>query len=249
MPALHAVEGPDGEHDVGDDTSPGAERLEGTWPHALSHHPLLTVSDVLSLVKPEFPTLSTSKLRFLDTHGLVCPHRSPAGYRQYSPADVERLRFVLRQQRDHYRPLTVIAEHLTALDEGRMQEAIAPHAVDGEQADYLSIEDIAERSGVDGSFVRELDADGIIHQAAPSLFNREVLPIVVAAGAYVRAGGDLRSMRTLRTAAQREADHATHVAAPARTRGAHGEADAAAQERAEAAISLFSAYVRGASVR
>ncbi len=65
----------------------------------------MRVSDVLAIVQPEFPALTPSKLRFLDAQGLVVPQRTGSGYRQYSPADIERLRFVLREQRDHFRPL------------------------------------------------------------------------------------------------------------------------------------------------
>ncbi len=218
--------------------------LDGTWPHALSHEPLLRVSDVLALVQPEFPTLTTSKLRFLDTHGLVSPHRTASGYRQYSPADVERLRFVLRQQRDHYRPLTVIADHLVALDTGRMQEVVEPHAIDGNESQYLSLSALADRAGVEQELVEELEDAGLVQQSVPGGYARTSLPLVVAAGAYTRAGGDVRSIKTLRNAAIREVDHARNVAAPARSRGEQGEAQILAQERGEAAISFFSACVR-----
>jgi DNA-binding transcriptional MerR regulator len=216
----------------------------GLWPHQLSHQPLLRVSDVLRLIQPEFPTLTTSKLRFLDSHGLVCPDRTGSGYRQYSPADVERLRFVLRQQRDHYRPLTVIAEHLTALDEGRMQESVAPHAVDGAEAAYLNAHELAARAGTDVEMIQALDTAGLISQTAPDRYERAALPLVVAACAYLRAGGDVRALRTLRNAARREVDIATNASAPFRAKGATGQADATAQDLGEAAVSVFSAYVR-----
>lgn len=218
--------------------------LTGTWPHALSHEPLLRVSDVLRLVQPEFPALTTSKLRFLDGHGLVTPHRTPSGYRQYSPAEVERLRFVLRQQRDHYRPLTVIADHLDALDKGRMHEAVGPHAIDGPHHEYVSADEAAQQAGIDTSLVADLEHEGLIHQASPGRFRRDVIPLMVAAGAYVRAGGDVRSLRTVRNAAVRESDRALATAAPHRSRGDQGHADAVAEQWAEAAIAVFSAYVR-----
>ena len=75
----------------------------------------------------EFPAVTTSKLRFLEEQGLVEPVRTAAGYRQYSPADIERLRFVLRQQRDRYMPLKVIGDRLAALDAGEEDEP-APRA-------------------------------------------------------------------------------------------------------------------------
>lgn len=225
-----------------------AEPLSGRWPHALSHEPLLRVSDVLSLVQGEFPALTPSKLRFYDSQGLVSPGRTASGYRQYSPADVERLRFVLRQQRDHYRPLTVIAQHLSALDRGTMHELVSPHVVDGEDADYLTPQELAARAGTTEQAIEELAAAGIIAQAVPGAFERGDLDLVVACGAYRAAGGDVRSLRSLCLAARREADRARNVAAPARGKGEVGEAEETAQELAESAVAVFGACVRG-SVR
>lgn len=227
--------------------TPNAERevLSGRWPHALSHEPLLRVSDVLSLIQGEFPTLTPSKLRFYDAQGLVSPERTSSGYRQYSPADVERLRFVLRQQRDHYRPLTVIAQHLDALDKGTMHERVSPQAVDGEDDDYLTVAELALRAGTSEAAVEEFAEAGIIQQAVPGAFDRAVLDLVIASGAYTAAGGDVRSLRSLCLAARREADRADAVVAPVRGKGALGEAEESARELAESAISVFGACVRG----
>jgi DNA-binding transcriptional MerR regulator len=225
--------------------APGRELLTGRWPHALSHEPLLRVSDVLALIQNEFPTLTPSKLRFYDAQGLVSPGRTDSGYRQYSAADVERLRFVLRQQRDHYRPLTVIAQHLDALDKGTMHERVSPHAVDGEDDDYLSAAELAARTGSSEDTIEQLAAAGIIQQSVPGAFDRAVLDLVVACGAYLAAGGDVRSLRSLCLAARREADRADAVVAPVRGKGAVGEADESAREFGESAISVFGACVRG----
>jgi len=78
----------------------------------------MSIGEVLSLLRPEFPAVTISKLRFLEDQGLVEPHRAPSGYRKYTYADVERLRYVLGVQRDHYLPLRVIREHLAAMDGG-----------------------------------------------------------------------------------------------------------------------------------
>ena len=77
-----------------------------------------SIGSVLGRLKSEFPDVSISKIRFLESEGLVTPHRTPSGYRQFSAADVERLRYVLAAQRDHYLPLKVIKEHLDAIDRG-----------------------------------------------------------------------------------------------------------------------------------
>src|SRR5262245_32137482 len=79
---------------------------------------LMTIGDVLGLLRPEFPDITISKIRFLESEGLVEPQRSPSGYRKFGPADVERLRYVLTAQRDHYMPLRVIRQQLEARDRG-----------------------------------------------------------------------------------------------------------------------------------
>ena len=222
---------------------PAAEPLTGTWPHALSHEPMLRVSDVLTVVQLQFPALSTSKLRFLDSHGLVCPRRTASGYRQYSPADVERLKFVLRQQRDHYRPLTVIKDLLEALDSGRLHEPVTLQEIGDAPSDYLSAAEVAARGAVTPEVLAEIEGAGIIAPTVPDGYEHAVVDIVVAASAYLAAGGDVRALRTLVLAARREVDRAEDAATPLRRRGG-GEADARAAEFGEAAIAVFSASVR-----
>lgn len=76
------------------------------------------IGEAVSTLRREFPDVSVSKLRFLEAEGLVQPLRTPSGYRKYTPEHLERIRYVLSMQRDHYLPLKVIAEHLDALDRG-----------------------------------------------------------------------------------------------------------------------------------
>jgi DNA-binding transcriptional MerR regulator len=79
---------------------------------------LLSIGEVMARLSPDFPDLTISKLRFLEAEKLVVPARAPSGYRKYALADVDRLRYVLTMQRDHYLPLKVIREHLDAIDGG-----------------------------------------------------------------------------------------------------------------------------------
>lgn len=76
------------------------------------------IGETVSSLRRDFPDVSVSKVRFLEAEGLVEPLRTPSGYRKYTPAHVDRIRYVLSMQRDHYLPLRVIAEHLDALDRG-----------------------------------------------------------------------------------------------------------------------------------
>src|SRR5579862_8655097 len=72
----------------------------------------LSIGDVLTLLREEFPDVTISKIRFLESQGLVNPERSPSGYRKFFENDVERLRWVLRQQRENFLPLKVIRDRL-----------------------------------------------------------------------------------------------------------------------------------------
>ncbi|WP_156371085.1 transcriptional regulator FtsR [Nocardia arizonensis] len=78
----------------------------------------MSIGSVLDLLRPDFPDVTISKIRFLEAEGLIRPERTPSGYRRFSHADCERLRFVLTAQRDQYLPLKVIKEQLEAIDSG-----------------------------------------------------------------------------------------------------------------------------------
>ncbi len=82
----------------------------------MSSRSYLSIGDVLTLLREEFPDVTISKIRFLESQGLVNPERSPSGYRKFFEPDVERLRWVLRQQREHFLPLKVIRDRLAAGD-------------------------------------------------------------------------------------------------------------------------------------
>lgn len=108
----------------------------------------LTIGDVLNRLQDDFPDITASKIRFLETEGLVEPDRTPGGYRKFTDEDIERLRYVLRAQRDRYLPLAVIREELKRIDAGEDPDPRTPppsgepasggvpgkdaHAVDGE---------------------------------------------------------------------------------------------------------------------
>ena len=83
---------------------------------------LLTIGEVLNQVRSEFDDISISKIRFLEAEGLIVPSRTKSGYRKFSSADVDKLRYILRMQRDYYLPLKVIKEHIEAIDRGLKPE-------------------------------------------------------------------------------------------------------------------------------
>src|SRR5947208_15360124 len=86
----------------------------------------LAIGDVLQELRAEFDDITISKIRFLESQGLIDPERTPSGYRKFYPSDVERLRFILREQREHFLPLKVIKERLVEMDSGAVAESGAP---------------------------------------------------------------------------------------------------------------------------
>ncbi len=96
----------------------------------------VSIGDVLNQLRDEFPDITISKIRFLESQGLVEPERTPSGYRKFYAADVERLRFVLRQQREHFLPLKVIKDRLDEADrDGTLLAAVDAAAIAGDPVD------------------------------------------------------------------------------------------------------------------
>ncbi|MCU0310373.1 MAG: MerR family transcriptional regulator [Acidimicrobiales bacterium] len=92
----------------------------------------LSIGEVLTLLQPEFPDITISKIRFLESQGLLDPERTPSGYRKFHDDDVERLRWILTQQRDHFLPLKVIKERLASGDlDGAAADGVLPLAAEG----------------------------------------------------------------------------------------------------------------------
>ena len=105
-----------------------------------------SIGQALADLSAEFPEeeIKESKLRFLESEGLVEPERTPSGYRKYSVEDMERLRYIIRAQREHYLPLKVIKEHLDAIDRGLEPPApngspVVPTGVLGEHWDVTKV--------------------------------------------------------------------------------------------------------------
>ena len=84
------------------------------------------IGEVLDVLRPDFPGITIPKIRFLEDKGLIKPERTPSGYRKFSVEDIDRLRYILRMQRDHYLPLRVIGEHLDAIDRGMEPPPLEP---------------------------------------------------------------------------------------------------------------------------
>jgi DNA-binding transcriptional MerR regulator len=109
----------------------------------VSSRTYLSIGDVLTLLREEFPDVTISKIRFLESQGLVNPERSPSGYRKFFDHDVERLRWVLRQQREHFLPLKVIRDRLADGDLGEDLGDERPNGKEAQPAHAVAVAGVA----------------------------------------------------------------------------------------------------------
>jgi DNA-binding transcriptional MerR regulator len=136
-----------------------------------------SIGEVLVSVKTEFPDITISKIRFLESEGLIDPERTPSGYRKFYEKDVDRLREILRMQRDEYLPLKVIKDRLLehdSLDGQAVDTQVQPDEAepDEELAEaptglQMSIEEMSAATGVDRERIRELQSFGIVTEHGP----------------------------------------------------------------------------------
>lgn len=222
----------------------------------------LTIGKVLDALREEFPGVSISKIRFLEAEGLVEPTRTPAGYRTYAPADVERLRYVLRAQRDRFWPLKVIREALDALDRGLepVGEGDARPRPPGPAADpdvpdaanlkpgravRLTRDELATATGLDRETISSLEGFGVLSADAEGHFSGADLQAAHAAAGLSAYGIEARHLRPFRTAADREVGLVEQAMSTRRTAGR-------AQDQAEVArlcLQLHAALVKGGLAR
>ena len=135
-----------------------------------------SIGEVLVSVKAEFPDITISKIRFLESEGLIDPERTPSGYRKFYDKDVERLKSILRMQRDEYLPLKVIKDRLLQLEGDGHPETGAATAAGSEADDELaepptglqmSIEEMSAATGIDRDRIRELESFGLVCSHGP----------------------------------------------------------------------------------
>lgn len=157
-----------------------------SWPRDYSHTPDLSIGKVVELLQEEFPTVSLSKVRFLEDQGLVEPARTGAGYRKYSRSDVERLRYVLREQRDTYKQIKVIRDELAELDAGRKLVPIRRMqtvARDGQPVRpsvgaWVTFEQLELITGAPAEFIEEAVQLGIIRREKSGSFPGRMVTIL-----------------------------------------------------------------------
>lgn len=229
----------------------------------------MSIGEVLTQLRPEFPDVTISKIRFLEEQGLVEPERAASGYRKFTASDVQRLRYVLSRQRDHYLPLRIIREHLDAMDQGLDPEAYitggkrVPRLVEqpdgsgsypsGSRELRLSRKELLEAAQVTPAQLSALESHGLITaRATTGQYDADAVVIARTAAELAAFGIEPRHLRAFRTAADREAGLVEQVVAPLRRQRdteAAARAEETAREVAAACLRLHAALVKSALER
>jgi DNA-binding transcriptional MerR regulator len=187
----------------------------------------VTIGTVCKALQQEFPDISISKIRYLEDQKLLSPRRTQGGYRLYTQTDIQRLRTILRLQRDEFLPLRVIRQELAG---GLAEREVTapPPAADGRSmrralvsahpGAMYSLEDVAEETGAEAGLVRELVEFGVIKgelRAGVRYYDETEREIVRAVSELARYGVGGRNLRVFRSSADREAQLLQSILAPA----------------------------------
>ncbi|MER6206009.1 MULTISPECIES: MerR family transcriptional regulator [unclassified Streptomyces] len=220
---------------------------------------LMSIGTVLTVLRDEFPEVTISKIRFLESEGLIEPQRTPSGYRKFSPADVERLGHVLRMQRDHYLPLKVIREHLDAMARGEAaplptvgrqrdgEAALEP--VEGPTAARIGRAELMAAAGIGEQELEEWESYGLIAPLPDGVYDAEAVTVAGLVLELGRFGIEPRHLRVMKAAADREAGLVDQVVAPLkrhRNPQTRAHAEARTKELAGLTVKLHAALVQTA---
>ena len=203
----------------------------------------LSIGEVLSLLKEEFPDVTISKIRFLESQGLLDPERTPSGYRKFYDSDVDRLRWILRQQRENFLPLKVIKGRLrdavgepveeedgaAPANPGRPPSVPAPAsgqaAPPAEAAPLtvprtgasLTLAELATATGLEEDDLRELEKFGLLaprRVGSNVYYDEDSMVVANLAAGFMRYGVEARHLRMYKVAAEREAAFFEQVVMP-----------------------------------
>lgn len=178
----------------------------------------LTIGAVCKILEGEFDDISISKIRYLEDQKLLTPRRTAGGYRLYSQSDVERLRTILRLQRDEFLPLRVIRQELAAggdIDLGTGAErrpasgSVRRAILVNTSSAYLTLDEVVEETGARVELIAELENFGIVEpekRDGKTVYDETDREIVRASNELSRVGVGARNLRIFRSSADREAN-------------------------------------------
>ena len=187
-----------------------------------------SIGEVLVAVKTEFPDITISKIRFLESEGLITPERTPSGYRKFYVDDVDRLKSILQMQRDEYLPLKVIKERLARSDAGQ-DEGEEPEGVESDEAAtgeelaeaptglQMSLEEMSAATGVDRERIKELEGFGIVCTHGPEgsrYYDGDDYIVLSIVKDFLHHGIEPRHLTMYKHFAGREADLFEALVAP-----------------------------------
>ena len=200
----------------------------------------LSIGEVLDSVRAEFPDVSISKIRFLESEGLIEPKRTDSGYRMFYEQDVSRLRFILQLQRDHFLPLKVIRERLAEADGNGglmpqvpavpavVEEPEAPKAPVNLQGASLTRDELMKAAGLSQAQLKELEDYALVAAGETGSYDENDLLVAKAAARFFEYGVQARHLKMYRQFADREAAFFEQIIMPvARRKDPQGQADAA----------------------
>ena len=215
----------------------------------------LSIGEVLSKLRGDFPDITISKIRFLESEGLIEPQRTPSGYRKFTASDLDRLRYVLLLQRDQYLPLRVIKENLEALDRGLEPAAnggvASPRpalaSIDGDSSPEsfvstsdlrLSRDELLKASGLTDAQLVELESYGFIALRGRH-YDSDALSVATAVAEMAGFGIETRHLRSFKSAADREIGLIEQVITPIiRQKSADSKARAEEVQKQIASLSV-----------
>lgn len=177
--------------------------------------PHRSIGEVVDILAAEFPDITISKVRFLEGEGLVVPDRAPSGYRRYRERDIAQLRWVLRLQRDHFLPLRIIRERLSAGEFTGTDDTDRPVAVPrvdptlpADDTIELTGKEIVERTGLSVDHLAELERFGLVDPASRRgrpVYSGDDLIAAQLVARFLDHGVEPRHLRPFKVAAEREA--------------------------------------------
>ena len=236
----------------------------------MATRPYLSIGEVLTLLKDEFPDITISKIRFLESQGLLDPERTPSGYRKFYDNDVARLRWILRQQREHFLPLKVIKGRLIGEPETEgggddqagggggsgataMAVAAEPEPLSPPRSGTsLTLQELAASCALEPGDLKDLERYGLIGSrtvGGTAYYDDDALAAAHVAAGFMKFGVEARHLRMYKTAAEREAGFFEQVVMPMlkqRNPEARRQASETLAELARLGQQLRSAMLRNA---
>ncbi len=170
-----------------------------------------TIGQVQGLLAEEFPDVTTSKIRFLESMGMITPSRTPSGYRVFGPGDIQRIRFILHRQREQFLPLKVIKGELARIDRGEMSypqgpDDEKPDVEQGNEDATLDGKELARHAGITSTQVRRLVEHRIltpVHSGGQARYKASDVAVARHCGLLLREGLEARHIRQIHQAAMR----------------------------------------------